>query len=211
MIAALTRMTGWTSRAPSDRARRRAMIRIFHRADLALFQMPPAQLVRLVRHMVSRDVDLVVSPHDIATALGLHIRDIWRMDSRLCRKLDDRLHRKYVAPWPPVFSEAPAPSWKNSMSEIHACVYGAVSEFGVRVDDLMASGQLTATLAEMAETMPDILAPERWRALAAVLPTRLRDLADVRARAMGAANAAGAPLAMVEVLENSPLEEILKC
>ena len=188
------------------------MFRIFRRHDPDLFQMSPAQLLRLVRHMVDRDANLVICPGDVATALNMpSMVDLWRAAPDLCRELGDRVHREYVSPWPPVFPEAPIRTWENTMSRTHAAVYRATWQFGVPVDDLMASGQLTATLAKMSETTPEILAPQRWQELASVLPTRLREIATAKAKTMGAADAAGAPLAMIEVLENSSIEEITKC
>ena len=188
------------------------MLHLFGSCDLDLLRLPRAQLVQLVWRMLERDPDLALCPSTVGLALDLLGRDFDNLEPTLYSELLTRLYREHDRRWLAYRSlPIPAKSWRTTMSPIHSAIYRACYPSVTWIDDLLEAKQLSRHLAMLAKIEPGILAPGRWRELADVLPTRLRDIANKNARAMGAADAAGAPLAMIEVLENSSIEEITKC
>ena len=210
MAPSIARKLGFAPSTPSPERRREALAQIFGYCDLDLMRLPRAQIVQLVWHMLERDPDLALCPSTVGLALDLLGRDFDNLEPTLYSELLTRLYREHDRRWLAYRSlPIPAKSWRTTMSPIHSAIYRACCPSVAWVDDLIEAKQLSRRLAMMAKIEPGILAPGRWKALADVLPTRLRDLATKKARAMGAADAAGAPLIMVATIENASIEEIL--
>ena len=210
MAPSIARKLGFAPSTPSPERRREALAQIFGYCDLDLMRLPRAQIVQLAWRMLERDPDLAPCPSTVGCALDLLGRNFEDLEPTLYRELLARLYREHDRRWLAYRNlPIPARSWRTTISPIHSAIYRACYPSVTWIDDLLEAKQLSRHLAMLAKIEPGILAPGRWKALADVLPTRLRDLATKKARAMGAADAAGAPLAMVSAIEDSPIEDII--
>ena len=63
------RRLGFAPPTPSPTLRAQAFLVVFGRCDLDLQKLPRAQLIRLVRHMLARDPELVLDPTNVGWVL----------------------------------------------------------------------------------------------------------------------------------------------
>jgi hypothetical protein len=211
MSATIARKLGLAPPTPSPERRREALAQVFGYGDLDLSGLPRAQLVQLVWRMLGREPDLALCPSTVGCALDLLGRDFDDLEPALYKELLTRLYREQDQRWL-AYRSLPIPtrSWRTTMSPIHSAIYRACYPDVEWVDDLMEARQLSRRLAMMDKIVPGILAPERWRDLARVMPPRLHAIADAKARAQGAPGAAALPLIMIETIENASIEDITR-